>query len=134
MPRALCVPGVEFYAMKNFLYLPFVLRSVSALIVVAVALQYFLLAVIVAVPVIAVIILLALSFTFEKWPRTSAAMSLLPGLLVPILVLIGYLNDTAPTWLLLFDWMIFSWVVASAINVLFLRNATDDKEIDSRQG
>lgn len=113
--------------MNNILHPPLVLRSVSALMIAVLILQYFLNGIVIALPVITAAILIALSLTFQKWPRISTGIALLPGILIPALVLFGYLNGTAPLWLLIFDWMIFGWVVLSSLKLL-LHRETDDED------
>ncbi|MFK7865480.1 MAG: hypothetical protein AB8B95_14790 [Pseudohongiellaceae bacterium] len=98
--------------------------------IVALVSQFFLFGVLVALPVIAVVILLALSVAFKKWAKASAALSLLPGFLIPGAVLLGFLNGTAPVWLLIFDWIIFGWVVVSAIKTLVAKDTAHDSQIN----
>lgn len=120
--------------MKDYLHLPLVLRSVAILMIVVLVSQFFLFGVLAVLPVITVVILLVLSVAFRKWPKASAAASLLPGFLIPVAVLLGYLNGTAPMWLLIFDWAIFSWVVVSAVNTLAEKDTTRSNQIDQGQG
>lgn len=88
--------------------------------VAALIFQYFLNGALIALPVITVVVLIVLSFTFPNWPRVSAVIALLPGVLIPVFVLLGYLSGSAPVWLLAFDWAIFGWVVLSALKFLLI--------------
>ncbi len=107
--------------MNNFLHLPLALRAVSALMVRALIFQYFLNGFVLPVPIITVVFLLVLSFLFSKWPRTSAGLALLPGVLIPVSVLLGYLSGTVPLWLLVFDWVIFGWLVLSVLKLFLFK-------------
>lgn len=105
--------------MYKFLNLKNALRAVAILMMIVLAGQYFVGRPILAVPVVTVAILLILSFTFDRWPRTSAALALVPGFFIPVSVLIGFLGGMAPLALLIFDMIIFSWIVVSATIQLF---------------
>ena len=120
--------------MNKLLHPPIVFRSVAALMTVALVSQYILLGVIVAVPVATVMILLVLSFTYHKWPKLSAALSLIPGVFIPLLVLLGFLNGSAPAWLLVFDWAIFGWVVVSVMRALLFKGTTHNQQINQGLG
>ena len=102
--------------------LPIVLRIVSVLIAGAVILRLLLVGATLPAPIIIIVILVVLSFTYSHWPRVSAIVSLIVAVLVPVMVLIGYLNGKADIALLIFDSTIFLWVILSAIHTLRTRS------------
>lgn len=104
--------------MKAALHLPNVLRTVAALVVVAMMVRYVLLDSIMAPPFITIILLVVLSFTFGRWPKTSASLALVPGFLIPVGVYLGYRSGDMEIQLVIFDWIVFFWVIVSATNFL----------------
>jgi hypothetical protein len=62
--------------------------------------------------------LAALSFTFGRWPKTSASIALIPGFLIPVGVFLGYRNGDIEIELVIFDWIVFFWVIVSATTFL----------------
>lgn len=105
---------------------PSVLRLSSAAVLLAMAVRYFFVGAILAPPFVTVVLLLLLSFSYSRWPRTSAAISLVPGLLIPVLVLIGYLRGNVELALVVFDWILFGWIVWNAANELRRREPVAD--------
>jgi len=97
---------------------PLVLRLSAAAVLLAMAIRYFLVGAVLTLPFMTVVLLLFLSFSYSRWPRISAAISLVPGLLIPVLVLMGYLRGNIELALVVFDWVLFGWIVWSAINEL----------------
>ena len=106
------------------LFLPNVLRVVASLIVVAMTVRYFMLDIVMLAPIVTIAVLVALSFTFHRWPRATAGIALVPGILIPLFVLIGYWNGDIEIELVIFDWIIFLWLIVSAVGVL-ARQATE---------
>ena len=105
---------------------PSVLRLASVAVLLAMALRYFLVGAILALPFVTVALLLLLSFSYARWPRISASISLVPGLLIPLLVLVGYLRGNVGLALVVFDWILFGWIVWNAINELRRGEAAAD--------
>ena len=98
----------------NALRLPWVLRVVSVLVVLMGIVRYVVLDALLVVPFGTVGVLLALSFAHRRWPRLSAGVAVLIALTVPVMVLRAYLNGNVELALVVFDWVIFGWVVLSA--------------------
>jgi len=94
---------------------PTTLRVAALAIVLAMTVRYLLLGALMAPPFVTVCVLLALSFAHSRWPRASAALTLVPGVLIPVLVLLGYLNGGVELPLVVFDWLLFAWVDWRAI-------------------
>ena len=102
--------------------LPMVLRVVAVLIACAITLRFVLLDSILPVPFVIIVILVVLSFTCNRWPRASAIASIILSVLVPVMVLLGYLNGSVELALVIFDWIVFIWIIISAIRALRLTN------------
>lgn len=97
---------------------PNTLRAAALLIVLAMAIRYLLLDLMMAIPLVTVALLVLLSISHRRWPRASAAISLVPGMLIPIFVLVGYLRGRVELALVVFDWLVLGWIVWSAIREL----------------
>jgi len=102
----------------NDLAFPSVLRLSSGAIVLAMAIRYVFIGSILAPPFVTIVLLVVLSFTYSRWPRISASVSLVPGFLIPVLVLIGYLRGNVELALVVFDWILFGWIVWRAVREL----------------
>jgi len=105
---------------------PSVLRLASAAVLLAMAVRYLLVGAVLALPFVTVAVLLLLSFSHARWPRFSASVSLLPALLIPALVLIGYLRGNVELALVVFDWILFGWIAWSAAHELIRREPAGD--------
>jgi len=90
------------------------------------AVRYVFVGAILALPFMTVAVLLLLSFSYARWPRFSASMSLVPGLLVPVLVFTGYLRGNVELALVVFDWILFGWIVWNAAHELIRREPAGD--------
>ena len=108
--------------LKQILYLPFVLRSVAVLVLGAVTLRYFVDGNVQLPPIVIIVLLTVISFSYHRWPRTCMVVSLSLAVLIPVSVLFGYLEGNAELALLLFDGTIFSWVIVSVINTYRLQS------------
>jgi hypothetical protein len=104
--------------LANALKLPIVLVAVSALIAGFITVRFFLVGTMLPAPFVIIAILILLTFTYSRWPRASAGGSLIIAVLVPILVLLGYLNGGVELAVVVFDWVIFLWVILSAVYTL----------------
>ena len=104
--------------LANALKLPIVLRVVSALIAGVIMVRFLMLGALLPAPFIIVAILIVLSLTHSRWPRASAAGSLIIAVSVPVAVLLGYMNGGVELALVIFDWTIFLWILLSAIHTL----------------
>ena len=105
---------------------PWVLRLSSAAVLLAMAVRYLLVGAIMALPFATVVLLLLLSFSYSRWPKSSAAISLVPGFLIPVLVLSGYLRGNVEPALVVFDWILFAWIVWNAVNELRRKDPVSD--------
>lgn len=106
---------------------PILLRFSAIAIIVAVTIRYLPTG---SIPpplaFINVVILVLLSFSYARLPRLSAAVSLVPGLMVPILVLLGYLRGNVGIFFVVFDWILFGCIVWYAIGELRRRRPISD--------
>jgi len=105
---------------------PSVLRLASAAVLVAMAVRYLSVGAVLALPFVTVVVLLLLSFSYARWPRFSASISLVPALLIPVLVLIGYLRGNVELALVVFDWILFGWIVLNATRELVRKDTAGD--------
>lgn len=64
---------------------PSVLRMSSAAVLLAIAIRYVFVGSILVPPFVTIVLLILLSFSYSKWPRFSASVSLVPGLIIPVL-------------------------------------------------
>jgi hypothetical protein len=98
--------------------LPNTLRVAAVLVVVAVLTRYLVLGVLMWMPFVTVFVLILLSFSYHRWPRVSAGLALVPALVIPLLVLVGYLQDRVEAALVVFDWILFGWIGWAAVSEL----------------
>ena len=96
----------------------FVLRAVAALIVVVVAIEYFVLDVLMVPPLVVVVILIGLSFLASKLPRTVAVVSIVLSVLVPVGAVMGYLSGQLVVLIPIFDVLVFGWLMWTAVTSL----------------
>jgi len=113
------------------MHLPYVLRLAATLVMVAITVRYFALGSIMMPPFATIVVLFVLSYTFARWPRSSALLALVSGILIPVGPLLGHLNGTMEIELLIFDWIVFSWLIVSAIRALI--ECWQVKEIPTRR-
>ena len=99
------------------LRLPVALRVVTVLIACAIGVRYFGMGVFSPAPVVIIVVLVVLSIMYGYWPRVSAAVAGLLSVLVPVSVLLGYLQGAAPLGLLLFDTVLFVYVLVCSLLV-----------------
>ncbi|MEM1261692.1 MAG: hypothetical protein AAGH76_04815 [Pseudomonadota bacterium] len=98
--------------------LPTVLRIVAGLIVVMVIGEYWVLDQLQLPPLGVVSTLVALSFTYQKWPTASAWLAAIMSVAAPIAALVGYLQGYLVLIVPVFDAVIFFWLLSTAIREL----------------
>jgi hypothetical protein len=100
-----------------------VLVIAAGLVTILVAVEYFILGLILMPPVIISASLVVLSLASRKWPTTIAGISILISILVPIGAVLGFLNGDLHIAIPIFDVLLFSWVAATGVNTLMTRQA-----------
>ncbi|MEM7281428.1 MAG: hypothetical protein AAF438_07350 [Pseudomonadota bacterium] len=98
--------------------LPLVLRIVGTLIVIMVVGEYFVLKELLIPPLVIVAVLFALSFAYSKWPKTVTGITIVMCILVPIAAINGYLRGQLVLLVPIFDVVIFSWLLWTAVQSL----------------
>lgn len=96
----------------------FVLRTVSVLMLLVVALEYLLLDVLMVPPLIVAGLLVVLSTIAAKLPRTVAVISILLSILVPMGAVMGYLSGQLVLLIPIFDLLVFGWLLWVAVVTL----------------
>lgn len=99
-----------------------VLKAVGVLILVMVAVEYLVFDLFLPPPVIIATVLIILSFAFKRFPRAIAIVSLALSVLIPIFAALGVMSGQMPSFILIFDVVVFGWLGWTAIR--FLRNQT----------
>jgi hypothetical protein len=100
---------------KWFLFLPNALRTVSAVFIIAMTARYITLGSILLPSIFITILLLILSCTYSKWPRITAALALVSGIVTPALVFIGYRDGNVEIELVIVDCIVFAWITICAM-------------------
>ena len=104
--------------------LPTVLRIVAGLILLMVIGEYLVLGELLLLPFGVVTVLILLSFAYSKWPTATAWLALIVSIGVPIAALNGYLQGKLVIVVPIFDAIIFTWVLRTAIRELRLSKST----------
>ncbi|MEO1036019.1 MAG: hypothetical protein AAFX44_10705 [Pseudomonadota bacterium] len=98
--------------------LPAVLRIVAALIAVMVLGEYVVLGALMIPPLIVIALLVAISFAAKLWPFASAFAAMTISVLAPIAAINGYLQGAIPLIVPIFDLVIFSWLLWTALRTV----------------
>ena len=99
------------------LTLPIVLRIVAALIAI-VATAGFVVADSNVIPgLVVATVLVALSFVFRFSPRVIAGFAAFIAVVTPVMVISGYIRGAMPLYLVIFDTIVFAWVLWTCVGV-----------------
>ena len=98
--------------------LPTVLRIVAGLIVLMVIGEYWVLGQLQLPPFGVVALLIVLSYSYARWPTASAWLAAAVSIVAPTGALIGYVKGYLVLVVPIFDAIIFSWVLFTALREL----------------
>jgi len=111
-----------------------VLLVAAALVVAAGTVEFFVLGQFIPAPYVVAAILVVLSMLAWRWPRPVAFVCIVVSIYIPIGAFRAYRRGDLVWLVLLYDALVFGWVLWNAIRITTMASKTPDASSQQRQG